>query len=61
MTWAELAEYIGNLSQEQQQTDVTVYVSGVDEFYPLVADYPVVEASADKTDVLDDGHPYLVI
>ena len=59
MTYNELAEYIGNLTDEQKDTDVTVYVSGVDEYYSLVGDYPVVEA--ERSDVLDKSHPYLVI
>lgn len=59
MTYEELAEYIANLTTEQKQQDVTILVSGVNEYYPLVGDYPAVEADAD--DVLDAGHPYLVI
>lgn len=60
MTYAELAKYIGNMTPEQQATDVTVYVTGDDEYYGLVEDYPVVEAD-DSDDVLDPTHPYLVI
>jgi hypothetical protein len=59
MTYRELAEYISNLADEQKDNDVTVFVSGVDEYYALVGDYPAVEADGD--DVLDNGHPYLVI
>lgn len=59
MTYRELAEYISNLSDEQQNSDVTIYVSGVDEFYSLVGDYPIVEHFGD--DVLRHEHPYLVI
>jgi hypothetical protein len=36
MTYKELAEYISNLTEEQQNQDVTIFVSGVDEYYPLV-------------------------
>lgn len=59
MTYKELAEYISNLTEEQINCDVTVYVSGTDEFYSLVGDYPALEAEAD--DVLDQGHPYLAV
>jgi hypothetical protein len=59
MTYSELAELISNMNNEQKSQTVTVYVSGVDEYYGLVGDYPVVESEAD--DVLDQGHPYLVI
>lgn len=54
MTYAELAEYISNLTDEQKQMDVTVLVRGVDEYYPLNDEYPAV------TEVLI-GTPYLII
>ena len=60
MTYRELAEYINNLDQTQLDSDVTVYVSGVNEYYGLVGDYPVTESTED-CDVLDPNHPYLVI
>ena len=49
------------LTPEQLEQDVTVYVSGVDEFYGLVQDYPIAVAQSENTDVLDPGHTYLVI
>lgn len=60
MTYRELKEYLSNLSNEKLDLDVTVYVSGVDEYYPLTGDYPVVESDP-TCDTLDPGHPYLVI
>ena len=59
MTYRELAEYISNLTDEQKDCDVTVFVSGVAEYYSLVGDYPATEA--ESSDVLDENHPYLVI
>ena len=59
MNYRELAEYISNLTDEQKDSDVTVYVSGIAEYYSLVADYPAVEA--ESSDVLNENHPYLVI
>ena len=59
MTYAELAEYIGNLTVEQQGMEVTVYVRGVDEFYPLDPTSPVRES--EQNDVLDEDNPYLVV
>jgi len=59
MTYRELSEYIENLTEEQKNCDVTVYVSGVDEYYSLVGDFPALES--DHDDVLDKDHPYLVI
>lgn len=61
MTYAELLERLQNATPEQLQQDVTVYVSGVDEFYALVHDHPVCETVEDKHDQLDPGHLYLVI
>ena len=59
MTYSELAELISNMNDDQKSQSVTVYVSGVDEYYGLVGDYPLVES--ESNDVLDQGHPYLVI
>jgi hypothetical protein len=59
MNWAELGEMIAKMKQEDKQQDVTVFVSGVGEFYPTVGDYPFLQA--ESSDVLDEGHWYLVI
>jgi hypothetical protein len=59
MTYRELAEYISNLTDEQKDSEVTVYVSGEPEYYSLVRDYPVGES--ESWDVLSENHPYLVI
>lgn len=60
MTYQELKEALIEFTDEQLQQDVTIFVSGVGEFYGLVGDYPLVE-SDDANDVLDVGHKYLVI
>ena len=60
MTYAELADTINSMTDEQLNTDVTVYVSGVDEFYSLSNDGSLM-MSTDDNDVLDIDHPYLVI
>lgn len=59
MTYKDLGEYIKNLSPDQLNQDVTVYVCGTDEYYPLLNEHPVMEADAD--DVLNIASPYLVI
>lgn len=61
MTWKELKAEIESFTEEQINKDVTVYVSGVDEYYSLVSDYPLVESSEDTNDVLDPKSKYLVI
>jgi hypothetical protein len=57
-TYKELAEYIANMTEEQKNQDVTVYVAGRDEYYPLTEIEPV-SVSDDECDVLNPGHVYL--
>ena len=57
MTWAELALEIDNLTEEQKNTDVTVFVPGLDEFYATKSRVFV----ASEDDVLDTNHPYLIL
>lgn len=58
MTYAELIAELQALDPARLQDTVTVYVSGVDEFYP-VGELQI--AVGDVTDVIDDGHAYLEI
>jgi len=59
ISWKELKDLIEDFSEEQLNQTVTVYISGVDEYYGL-SDYPLVE-SDNTCDVLDPGSKYLVI
>ena len=59
MNYRQLLEELQQLNEEQLAQDVTVYVSGVDEYYALRPDYPV--AISETDDVLDGDHFYLVI
>jgi len=68
LTYRELIESLKALPDERLDDNVTIYVSGTDEFYPLVEDYPFVVTDSEiqneftpGSGVLDDGHPYLVI
>lgn len=56
MTWKQLAEKIGNLTDSQKNTDVTVYLEKTDEYLAVNHYMEVAEQ-----DVLDSGHPYLSI
>lgn len=61
MTYKELLEKLKRLSQEQLDSDVTVYVcdenfSFGDEFFPVND----LLTSDDSNDILDPDHPYLV-
>lgn len=64
MTWQKLAEYISRLTQNQRETDVTIYDIENDEFYKIDTfigkwkEFPgsyVEQANG----VLDDDHPFL--
>ncbi len=60
ITWRELREAINKLSEEQLNTDVTVYDGANDEYFPAgMSNKPLSFAS--ETDVLDCGHPYLEV
>ena len=57
LTYAELAEAISHMTVEQKQSNVTVYVPGIDEFYPIGA----VSFATETQDVLDKSHPFFLI
>ena len=59
LTYRELAEQINNMTDEQKDSDVTIYVHGVDEFYATIASVKFSDKTND--DILDEGHPYLSI
>ena len=58
MTYRELADLIENMTDEQKDQDVTVFVAEQNEYYPLVKDFPVCQSDGD---VLEEGHYYLTI
>lgn len=59
MTYKELMNEIFKLTPEQQSTDVTVFIRGVDEYYP--AQSFGVTPGEEPADVLDPNHPYILI
>lgn len=59
-TYRELLEQLRALPEDQLDNDVTVYVSGMDEFYPLDPNNPMGIAGPEH-DVLDPHHFYLII
>ena len=61
LTYRELIENLKALPDARLDDTVTVFVTGVGEFYPLVQDSPFVVADSNTNDQLDDGHPYMVI
>ena len=56
MNYRQLAEYILGQPEHVQNQDVTVFVPGVDEYYPTAIAY-----TDDSCDVLDDGHMVITI
>lgn len=56
MNYRELAEYILAQPEDVQNQDVTVFVPGVDEYYPTAIVY-----TDDSCDVLDDGHMVITL
>jgi len=54
MTYRELQAAIDKLDDEQKDCNVTVYVEGIDEFYPI-KDMTIIS----ETGVLDAGHPVM--
>ena len=55
MTWNELVKEILALSEDQRNTDVTVFVPGLDEFYSTKSRLFLTS----DDDVLDNDHPYI--
>jgi len=57
MTYKQLATFINDMmSKEQQDQDVTFYVSAFDEYFGVLSD--PMEAD-ENNDVLDSGHIFL--
>lgn len=61
MTYREFSEQVNAMSEEQKNATVTIYVTGTDEFYSVVSDYPLRFVDSSNQDTLDSDHPYLVI
>ena len=57
MKYRQLLDHLNLMSPEELDCDVSVLLNGMGEFFPGV---PIM-MFADQSDVLDQGHPYLVI
>jgi hypothetical protein len=53
MTWRELLD---NIPEDQRDTDVTIHIPSMDEYFPLDK-----IGYSPYDDVLDEGHPFLVV
>lgn len=58
MTYKELIAELQQLSEEQLNTDVTIFVRGVEEYIPASN---AVYFADEEDGVLDPDHPYLMI
>lgn len=58
MTWKELAKRISQLSEDQQNTHVTVVDPLILEAYPVAS---CIETIGSEDVGLDEDHPFLVI
>ena len=56
-TYKELLTALQELTPEQLEMNATVYVRGVDEFYPV----QTFGFTNTASDVLDENHPYLLV
>lgn len=56
MKYRELLGFLNELSDEQLDMDVSVYIEDQDEFYPMTK-----VGITNETNVLDEGHPYLIV
>jgi hypothetical protein len=54
MTYGELLETLQLLTHEQLNMNVTVYVRGLDEYYPARS-----VNIANGSDILDNNHPFI--
>lgn len=57
MKYRNLLEMLQNFSEEELDNDVTILSNDIGEFYPVVN----AMFYADDSDVLDQGHPYLIL
>lgn len=57
MTYRELAEKIGRMSDEEKDCDVSVHSVIEDEYFSISDQVSFI--NEDESDVMDDGHPYL--
>lgn len=61
MTYQELLQELQHLNEEQLNSDVTVFVRGVEEFYPTSSGLYFSSEDDENGNILDANHPYLMI
>jgi len=58
MTYKDLLNFLLTLDEEQLQSDVTV---NFDDEYYSISSTEVMDEDDDDGDILDPGHPYLIV
>lgn len=61
MTYRQLICRLRELDSEQLDQDVTIYKMDNDEFHPLNISGGEYTIADENQDILDIGHPYLII
>jgi hypothetical protein len=56
MTYKELLSQLSELSEEQLNSDVCVYDTGIDEYFQLNVEFVF---TTEECDVLDPNHPVI--
>lgn len=56
MNYRKLARLIDSMTDEEKDMTVTIFVPGVDEYYPATVAY-----TDEECDVLDPNHPIITI
>lgn len=56
-TFEDLYKALGNLTQSQRESDLTLFCDDDGEFYPIGMKVLINDEESDNGDVLDDQHP----
>ena len=60
-TWKQLAEQISQMTEEQQGTDVTLYIAEPGEVFGIDATLSFANDDNGIAGILDEEHPFITI
>ena len=61
MTYADLLKELQQLDETQLNSDVTIFIMGIEEFYPSFDRLYFSTEEDEDGQILDAGHPYLMV
>jgi len=61
MTWNDLVEMIESMTEEQKNTDATVYLTELDEVFAIKAGIDFADDNNEIAGILDEGHPFIIV